>query len=309
MKNKFIIDTDTATDDAVALIMAMKNESIKIEAITVVAGNVELEKGVQNALYTISLCDQELPVYAGMDKPLLRPLKTAYHVHGNDGLGGIGLEPKNFKAKEKHAVQILIEKINENPGEITLVCMAPLTNIAAAIQLDKSIVHKLKKCVIMGGVGQGRGNITPISEYNIWADPEAAKIVFESGIPIRMVGWDISRDFAVFEEEDSNQIKAIGTPLADFALSIQATRNEFTKKMAKLEGFDLPDPIAMAIAIDESIATEIKKAHVTILTNDDYSRGQTAIDYIGITGYEPNAEIVLQADRAKFIAMLHKSLQ
>ncbi len=308
MKKKFIIDTDTATDDAVALIIAIKNPDIEIEAITVVAGNVELEKGVQNALHTTSLCGADIPVYAGIGKPMIRPLETAYHVHGSDGLGEIGVKVANTKAQKTHAVNAIIEKINEQPNEITLVCLAPLTNIAVALQIDPSLAKKVKECIVMGGIGEGRGNITPIAEYNMWADPESAKIVFESGMPIKMVGWDISRKYALLENDDCEQIKKIDSPLAHFSIDIQEIRKEFTKKVANIDGFDLPDPIAMAVAIDSSVATEVKEAYVTILTNDDYSRGQTAIDYIGATGNIPNASIVLQADRNKFIKMLHKAL-
>lgn len=308
MEKKFIIDTDTATDDAVALIMAIKNPDIKIEAITVVAGNVELEKGVKNALYTIALCNDNIPVYAGIGKPIIRPLETAYQVHGSDGLGEVGVKDTHLKLEKDHAVHAIIQKINEQPNEITLVCLAPLTNIAIALQIDPSLSKKVKECIVMGGIGQGRGNITPIAEYNMWADPESAKIVFESGMPIKMVGWDISRKYALLENDDCEQIRKIDSPLAHFALDIQQIRKTFTKNVANIDGFDLPDPIAMAVAIDSSVATEVKKAYVTILTNNDFSRGQTAIDYIGATGNEPNASVVLQADRSKFIKMLHEAL-
>ena len=304
---KFIIDTDTATDDAVALIMAINNPNIQIEAITVVAGNVSLDKCVQNALYTLSLCGSDLTVYPGMAKPLVRKLETANYVHGNDGLGDIGLKLSEFIPSDKHAVTAIIEKINEQPGEITLVCLGPLTNIASAVQLDPSITNKIKDCIIMGGVGQGSGNVTPVSEYNFWVDPEAAKIVFESGMPIKMVGWDISRKYAVIDDEAVSKISAIGTPLAKFSIDIQKVSFEFTQSLSQSDS--LPDPIAMAVAIDKSVITYSKKVFVSILLNDDYSRGQTAIDYIGVTNNKPNAEVVLAADTDKFMKMLFLSLK
>ena len=307
-KKPFIIDTDTASDDAVALVMAAKNPHINIKAITVVAGNVSLEQGIQNAMYSLSLCQKDIPIYAGMNKPMARELKTADHVHGKDGMGDIGLPLKGFIPKKEHAVNILIEKINAFPNQITLVCLGPLTNIATALSLDNTLATKVKKCIIMGGVGKGRGNVTPISEYNFWADPEAAKIVFESGIPIKMGGWDISRKYAVFNDAEVERVRKIGTPLSSFCVNIQGTLIEYVKNITHLDGFDLPDPIAMAIALDPSIATETKKAFVSILLNDDFSRGQSVIDYVNATGNPPNAEIVLRADSLKFRNLLHQSL-
>lgn len=308
MKRKFIIDTDTASDDAVALVMAANHPKIDIEAITVVAGNVPLEQGVQNALYTLNLCDKSVPVYAGAAKPLVRELSTADHVHGKDGMSDIGLPLSGFIPKPEHAVSMIIEKIKYFPNQITLVCLGPLTNIATAISMDSSIVSLVKECVVMGGVGIGRGNVTPISEYNFWADPEAAKIVFESGIPIKMVGWDISRKFAVFNNKEVKKLKRIGTELSDFCVNIQATLIDYVKKVTHLEGFDLPDPIAMAIAIDKTVGTKTKKAFVSVLVNDDYSRGQSVVDFVGATGNPANAEVVLEADSKKFRELLHTSI-
>ena len=309
MKKVFIIDTDTASDDAVALVMAANHPKIDIEAITVVAGNVPVEQGVQNAMYTLSLCGANVSVYSGMTKPLVRPLKTADHVHGKDGMSDIGLPLSGFVPKPEHAVNVIIDKIKSLPNQITLVCLGPLTNIATAISMDSSIVSLVKECIVMGGVGIGRGNVTPISEYNFWADPEAAKIVFESGMPIKMVGWDISREHAVFDTVDVGELQSIGTPLANFVVGIQKTLLEYAQSTSFLEGFDLPDPIAMAIALDPSIATETKEAFVNILINQDDSRGQSVIDYVGATGNKPNAKIVLKADRKKFINMLEDALQ
>ncbi|MFC5046979.1 nucleoside hydrolase [Aquimarina hainanensis] len=308
MKRKFIIDTDTASDDAVALIMAMNYPDVEVEAFTLVAGNVSLEQGVQNAMFTIELCKKEIPVYAGIGKPMLRSLETAEHVHGKDGMGDIGLLLSGYIPEKEHAVSILVQKINEHPGEISLICLAPLTNIATALLIDPSIASKVKECVIMGGIGEGRGNVTPIAEYNFWADPEAAKIVFESGMPIKMVGWDISRTYAVFDKTDAEKIKDIGTSLANFTVDIQKKCDEYARNNSRIKGFDLPDPIAMAVALDSDVATVVKDAYVRILTNDDYSRGQSAMDYTGATGMPPNAQVVLEADRERFLEILYQAL-
>ena len=160
----FLIDTDTASDDAVALIMAVNNPSIEVEAVTIVSGNVAVAQGVQNALYTLELCGKEIPVYQGATKPISRPLHTAHFVHGNDGMGDIGLELQGRLPRKGNAIDVIIDTINRFPGELELVTLGPLTNIAIAILKEPSIIQKIKQCVIMGGVGSGYGNITPVSD-------------------------------------------------------------------------------------------------------------------------------------------------
>jgi len=173
MRN-FIIDTDTASDDAVALVMAMRQPDIDVKAITVVAGNVPLEMGLQNALYTVELCGADTPVYAGCAKPLLRELETAQDVHGRDGLGDIGLPLQGRAPARGHAVDVLRDVINANAGDITLVTLGPLTNVALALLREPELAQRVSHCWIMGGIGAGHGNVTPTAEFNIWVDPEAA---------------------------------------------------------------------------------------------------------------------------------------
>src|SRR5579863_8137827 len=210
----FLIDTDTASDDAVALVMALRHPDVQVEAITVVAGNVPVDQGLQNALYTVELCGKQVPVYRGMAAPLLRPLGTAQDVHGVDGLGDIGLPLIGRTPATGHAVDILRETIHRYAGEITLVALGPLTNIAMALLLEPSLALEVKECIVMGGTMRGYGNITPVAEYNIWADPEAAKVVFTSSLPVKVVDWSISEEFATFSPAEAQAIRDIGTPLA-----------------------------------------------------------------------------------------------
>jgi purine nucleosidase len=304
----FLIDTDTASDDAVALIMALKNPNVNVEAITVVAGNVPLDQAVQNALYTVELCEAKVPVYVGVARPLMRPLETAQNVHGQDGMGDFGLPLRGRTPATGHAVNVLIETINRFAGEITLVSLGPLTNLALALQLDPSIAHKVKRYVMMGGIGYGHGNMTPAAEFNIWVDPEAAKIVFDSGLPTEMVGWDISYKYATFGPHDSAALRAIGTPLAQFCVDIQSVLQGYALAETKLVGFDLPDPIAMAIAIDPSIATQTANLFVDVETKSELCRGQTVVDILGATKRQPNTNVVREADRERFVTMLHAAV-
>ncbi len=304
---KFIIDTDTASDDAVALVMALRQPDIDVKAITVVAGNVPLAQGLQNALYTVELCGASAPVYAGCAKPLLRDLETAEVVHGNDGMGDIGLQLRGREPAPGHAADALRQVINDNAGDITLVTLGPLTNVALALLREPELAGKVSGCTIMGGIGAGHGNVTPTAEFNIWVDPEAAKIVYESGLPVTMVGWDISWRYATFDADQADEIRRIGTPLAEFVIDIQKTLTDFSVRENALAGFDLPDPIAMAAAIDPSVC-RYERYRVDVTTGDDLARGVTVVDRLGVTGRAPNVDVAVSADRAAFIALLKRSV-
>ena len=239
-----------------------------------------------------------------MPAPLIRPLFTAQFVHGQDGMGDIGLPLTDRQPAAGHAVSVLIETIHHFVGNITLVTLGPLTNIASALRQDPLIAKAVKECVIMGGTGQGHGNITPVGEYNFWADPEAAKIVFESGMHLEMVGWDISRTYAMFNPQDTAKLRGIGTPLATFCVDIQATLTQFAITQSKLPGFDLPDAIATSIALQPEVAIETRSLFVAIETQCEQCRGQSIVDHFAVLGQKPNAEVVLKASREKFYDML-----
>jgi purine nucleosidase len=303
----FLIDTDTASDDAVALLLALRHPEIDVRAITVVAGNVPVDQGVQNALYTVELAGADTPVYRGAPGPRIRELHTGQAVHGEDGMGDIGLEVTGRSAAAGDAVQVLIDEIERRPGEVTLVTLGPLTNVAAALEREPSIARDLAALVVMGGTSDHRGNITAVAEYNVWADPEAAAIVFDSGAPITMVGWDVSRKYAVITPHDADELRALG-PLGAFSVEIQRALIEFCRTQTLLDGFDLPDPIAMAIAIDPSIATRIERLHVAVETQGDLTRGETVVDYRG-TSAVPNVDVVVEASRDGFLAALRNALR
>jgi purine nucleosidase len=304
----FLIDTDTASDDAVALVMALRHPEVDVEAITVVAGNVPLDKGVQNALYTVEISGSTVPVYAGVARPLVRKLETAESVHGEDGMGDIGLPLKGRQPEPGHAVEVIIETARRHAGRLTVVTLGPLTNLALALSRAPEIASQIERCVIMGGVGSGHGNVTPVAEYNIWVDPEAAHIVFGSGLPITMVGWDISRTSAVIDPATAKRLRGIDTDLARFVVDIQRALVEFTATVTKLDGFDLPDPIAMGVALDPGIA-ETRHTHVEVVIGDGPARGQTIVDYLPRAGRPPNVEVVSAVPREVFLAQLEAALR
>ncbi|MDW3216676.1 MAG: nucleoside hydrolase [Ilumatobacteraceae bacterium] len=305
----FWIDTDTASDDAVALVMALRHADIDVIGVGVVAGNVPLDMAVQNALYTRELCRRDdVPVHSGAAAPLSIPLETAQNVHGGDGMGDIGLALAGRVPDEGDAVEELIRASHDHAGELTLVTLGPLTNLALAVQRDTTLPSRLARVVTMGAVADHIGNVTPVAEFNMWADPHAVDVVLQSGLDVEFVGWDISRHFAVVEPDLAADLRTIGTPLAGFCIDIQCVVAEFCATETKLAGFDLPDPIAMAYAIDPSIATAVRRLHLSVETESELTRGMVVMDLLGLTGAEPNATVVTAADAAKFIEMLRAAL-
>jgi len=305
----FLIDTDTASDDAVALLMALRHPDVDVLAITIVAGNVPLDQAVQNALYVVDLARADVPVHVGCAAPLVGPLKTAQTVHGMDGMGDIGLPLRGRVPAAGGAVDVIVDTVNAHaPGAITLVTLGPLTNIASALRRDPGIAERLGRVVIMGGTGDAVGNMSAVAEFNVWVDPEAAAIVLASGAPITMVGWDISRKHAVFDPADAAALRALGSH-GIFAVDIQATLDAFAATETALAGFDLPDPIAMAVALDPAVATNVRFLNVVVETAGEHTIGQTVVDHLGITKRPPNVHVVLEASRERFLALLHAALR
>ena len=309
MKRTFWIDTDTASDDAVALIMAFMNPDIEVVGLSIVAGNVPLDMGVQNALYTAELCAATAPIYVGAAKPLSRELGTAQFVHGEDGMGDIGLPLSGRTPTSGNAVDKLIEAIHLHADHIELVTLGPLTNIALALQQDPSIARSVKRCVVMGAVADHIGNVTQVAEFNMWVDPEAVDVVLRSGMHLEFVGWDISRTEAVVTPQESAMIRSLGTERANFSVDIQRVLEKFCAEETHLHGFDLPDPIAMAYAIDTSIATEVHHWYLASETNSELTRGMVVMDTLGVMHQEPNAFVVTRASHEKFMSMLVDALQ
>src|SRR5208282_2343161 len=218
----FLIDTDTASDDAVALIMALRSSQIEVVAITTVAGNVDVHQASRNAIYTVELCDSKVPVFAGAERPLKRAHISAAWFHGRDGLGDHGYPAPRRAPESQSAPNAIIDTIESHPG-LVLVTLGPLTNIALALQKKPGIASKVSRCVVMGGAPCCEGNVTPAAEYNIWVDPEAARLVLRSGLPVELVGWQLCRGAAVLAPADIEHINRIGTELAHFTLECNST--------------------------------------------------------------------------------------
>jgi purine nucleosidase len=283
----FLIDTDTASDDAVAIIMALCAPDVRVAAITVVAGNVDVQQATRNALYTAELCGVNVPVYSGAEKPLLRTYQNATWFHGRDGLGDHHYPPARHSAQGKHAVDAIIETIEANPG-LVLVTLGPLTNIALAVSRKPEIAAKVSRCVVMGGAPCCEGNVTPAAEYNIWVDPEAAGIVMRSGLPVELIGWHLCRGEAVLGPSNIAHVQGFNTKLSHFAIECNSHAREAYKLQTGEDGICLPDPVAMCLALDPTVGTNWSEHYVEVETESELTRGMTVVDRLNVAEDERN---------------------
>jgi len=306
MARKVILDMDPGIDDALAILFACRSPELEILGISVVSGNVHASKGVVNALRTLEVVGrQDIPVYMGQTKPLLRKHESAEEFHGSDGLGDAGLPMPSGKPRPERGVKFIVDTVmNSEPGEVTLISTGPLTDIASAILLEPEIVKRVDRLIMMGGAYNvtqyGFGNATPVSEYNIYADPEAAKVVFESGIPITAVGLDVTTDpSAVLTREHYEELSKLDSKTARFATAI-------TKRLIERYGIiQLHDPMAVCYAVDESLF-KTSPYKVVVVTGDGVTRGQTIADrrmWIPEAERKPNADIVCWVDGPRFIKL------
>lgn len=306
---KFWIDTDTASDDAVAILMALRWPDVDVVGISTVSGNVPVEMCAVNARYTVELCGKDTPVYLGAAKPLLREASYAYFFHGPDGMGGMNYPAPRRPLAEEHAVQALIDAVRAHPGEITLVTLGPLTNVALALALAPDLAQKIPVCYVMGGAAATLGNVTPAAEFNIWVDPEAAKMVFHSGLRLVMVGWELCRGEANLSEVDMAEVRGFGTVLADFSLDCNRQAIETNRTWLKDPALPLPDPVTMAVALDPSVSVRQSSHYVDVEILSEVTRGMTVVDERGVLNRAANVEVCWEIDIPKWKETLYRTLR
>lgn len=273
---KFIIDTDTGSDDAVALIMALKSPQVKVLGITTVCGNIPEEQATKNALMTAQLCGSSVPVYPGMKKPLMRELVTAVNVHGQDGMGDGGLIHPDKAPCSMHAVDYLIEEVSRNPGEIEIIALAPVTNLALSILRAPEVMSKVKRIYTMGTSGFGPGNITPVAEFNVCVDAESYDIMLRSGIPITIIGFDLCTGEATLNRRDI-EILSAGGPMAKFSVDCNKALISYNLRRSGEYVIDLPDAVAMAVALWDDIVLDRTTAYCHCCTKEERAYGQVII--------------------------------
>lgn len=297
-KTKVILDVDTGCDDAVAIMLAGKSPCIDLKAITVAAGNQVLEKTLKNTLNVCSyLGIKDVPIAGGMTRPLLRDRITGADIHGDSGLGGTNFGEPELKADKHHAVDLLIKMLLNSDGDITLVPVAPLTNIAMAIRKEPGIIPKIKKIVMMGGA-LGLGNCTPASEFNIFADPEAAQIVFSCGRPIVMIGLDLTMQ-ALATNPVMKKIGSINNNASKLFIDMMTFYKSAYKETMGIDSPAVHDPTTIAYLIDPSIISTIPM-YVEVDTNKSSCYGRTLCDKFGTNQKKPNAEVAVKLDFDKF---------
>jgi len=300
------IDTDAGTDDAVAIIMAMKSADVDIIGISTSGGNVPLECVVQNVLYIKELCHSASPVYKGEAQPLERVLDTADFIHGKDGLGDIGLPLHGRKADEGAGAAELVKAIQSNP-DLEIVCLGPLTNIALAEKSNPGLLNKVKRIFIMGGLVELPGNVTPLAEYNIWADPEAAQLVLSTDAKITMIGWDTTLKSAGWGPEEIAQIRALKTPLADFAMDIQGVRLAWMERTGEEKTLLLADALAMAVVLRPDCVVDAQH-YVMSIASDADDEALRGVVIANLSDKPSDVFYVSEVDASMYIDMVKEAL-
>jgi purine nucleosidase len=313
---RVIIDTDPGTDDAMAIILALNSPELKVEALTVVPGNVDGRQGLENALKIVSLAGRcDLIVAGGAQHPLNQKLITAQFWHGKNGLANVELPASKCKADPRFGPDLIIEMVHKYPHEITLIPVGPLTNIALAVSKDPSIASLVKNIVIMGGSITG-GNVNGAAEANIYNDPEAAAIVFNAGWMVTMVGSDVG-ERTLITRKYLAQLQSSRGPQSDFIAKIA----EFYLSRSEKSGYSgaaMYDPLAVGIALDPTLGT-LKEMHVDVETKGEFTRGETVANRMGsdensvlhgdhyeiegVIELKPNARVCLASDADRFLQL------
>ena len=313
---RVIIDTDPGTDDAMAIILALNSPEFKVEALTVVPGNVDAHQGLENALKIVSLAGRcDVVVAGGAQHPLNQKLITAQFWHGKNGLANVELPVSKCKADPRFGPDLIIEMVHRYPHEITLIPVGPLTNIALAVSKDPSIAALVKDIVIMGGSISG-GNVNGAAEANIYNDPEAAQIVFNGGWMVTMVGSDVG-ERTLITRKYLAELQASHGPQSDFIAKIAdfyLTRSE----KSGYSGAAMYDPLAVGIALDPTLGT-LKEMHVDVETKGEFTRGETVANRMGsdennvlhgdhyeiegVTDLKPNARVCMASDADRFLQL------
>jgi purine nucleosidase/pyrimidine-specific ribonucleoside hydrolase len=297
-----VLDCDPGHDDMVAILLAAASPALELRAITTVGGNGRLEQTTRNALLVCTHAGiRDVPVAAGCAGPLLGDLVAAEAVHGASGLDGADLGEPDVVADPRHAVDLLADVLRASGTPVTVIATGPLTNVAMLLRRYPELRSAIREIVIMGGA-IATGNWRPLAEFNIWVDPEAAHVVFTSGLPVTMCGLDVTHQ-ALATEPVLDDLRAVDTPLALLVVDLLGFFADRYKSLWGFPAAPVHDPVAVARVIDPSIVGCVP-AHVAIELHGTHTRGATVVDRFGVTGQAPNAQVALELDHARFWALV-----
>ena len=296
-----IIDTDTAGDDSQALLLAATSDRIELAGVTICAGNVEFDYEVENAKYTLDLAGvaDDVTVYEGARDPLLKDHEYADYVHGEGGLGGSLFPDTGIASGDRHAADFIVDAAREHPGEITLVCIAPLTNVALALRKEPALNDLLDAVWVMGGNVNCLGNVTPAAEYNFWVDPDAAKMVLNE-LDVTLFDWGLTVRDTEFDAETLARIEAIDTPYADFYAETTTQVRAFNRESFGEDKTTQPDSAVVAGLIDPDLIEDSATYHVDVDEREGLTRGYSAVDEHGVGEGDPRTEVVESLDANGF---------
>ncbi|HEX5826643.1 MAG TPA: nucleoside hydrolase [Candidatus Limnocylindrales bacterium] len=297
-----ILDCDPGHDDALAIALALARPELEVLGITTVGGNAPLHETTRNAQRVLALLGREdVPVAAGAANPLVRPLEIAEEVHGESGLDGADLPEPTAALRPEGAIEFLRTTLERAPAPVTLVPTGPLTNIAMLLRAYPWLREQIAHVCLMGGA-MHEGNWTPAAEFNIWVDPEAARLVFRSGVPLTMVGLDVTHR-ALFREPDIERLEAVGTHPARVFADLLRFFAQFHRRRYGWDGSPIHDAVAVAhLAVPGLVGT--RRYHVDVETQGDITRGRTVVDHRGVPGPDPNCDVALTIDRERFVNLL-----
>jgi purine nucleosidase len=309
-RRSIIIDTDPGQDDAVAILFALgASDRLDVRAITAVAGNVPLRLTAKNARIVLGWANRiDIPVYAGCPRPLVRQPVTAEHVHGETGLDGVPLEEPKVELANAHAVDFLIKTlVNVRPASITLCLLGPMTNLAAALVGEPDIRNGIKEVVLMGGAYHVRGNVTPTAEFNVYADPESAAVVFGSGIPLVVLPLDVTHQVLSTKERVS-RLETLGNRTGTLIAAILRSHGLIDSKQKGTDGGPLHDPTVIAYLLQPSLFAG-RIVNVTVETRGEFTVGETVVDWRGVTNRPANALWLNQVDSDGFYKLLTETVK
>ena len=305
---RIIIDTDPGVDDALTILLALASPEIQLEALTTTQGNVSVEKGTRNALSVLELLGASyIPVAQGTSLPLVVSPKASDLVHGKSGLGNAILPEPETKPVAQHAIDYLIERFLAEPGEISLFAIGPLTNVALALRKEPRFASAVMEMVIMGGAIREGGNITPQAEFNIYADPHAAHIVFHSGIPITLVPLDVTHKTMLYEDQ-INRLKQNDFPIFRFIEDSTSEYIHFTRSKTGIAACALHDPLTLATIIAPELLT-LEEHYVDVDISGGVSTGSTFADFYHTTGIPANMKVALDVRGEEFVELFLRRME